>query len=1268
MIKGSTHRTSSLFSFAVVIPLLFCPTAALSYQQVEFVQEQGDVAKKQRLFDEARGIAVLGDRVYVADAGAHRVLVMDHEGKKIASWGEKGDGQGKFKDPAGIAVDGQGMVFVSDTGNHRVQVFDRDGRFLRAFGSKGSGPRQFSSPAGIAARDGILYVADRGNSRVQVLTADGIYLSQIVWKKKKDEMERPVAVAVDLQNRIYVLDEDRNNVRVFSPAGEHLLAFGAKGRGADGFDGPLGLAVDSRGFVYVADSGNYKMKKFNPSGKLVGHTGSEGDGPGQFRKASGLALDSAGRVFVLDEKKGTLQIFACEQGDGSPLPAASPLPSLSREGDVAGEASGLVFRKRLWGLSGDSLVAMEVLGGRRLGGQGSGPGQFRSARGITVDESGNFWIADTGNDRLQKFSIEGNLLHVIGKSGSGEGEFRSPSGIAVTPKGNIAVADTGNSRVQVFSPKGLFLGAFGKSGRDRGQLQEPVDVSADSAGHLYIIDRGNDRLLKFDQNGTLLWEAGKAGAGDGEFRRPENVLATPDSEVYVLDAGNGRVQVFDGSGRFLRKFGNEGKGPGEFRSPQGLAMDGVRLYVGDRGNNRVQVFTLRQTVSTPQSVTAQAKVSEIQVSWAPNGETYLEKYTVYRASEPAGPYAAIGTTAEPFYIDKNLPSNQAFHYRVTARAFMGNESAAAATVSAVTPRLVPSPPRKVRADAAEKSITLAWLPNAEPFVDHYRIYRARKIEDGFEFLAKSDKVVYVDSPLADEALYYYQITVVGKEGDEGQPSEVAFAATPRASLSLPPLEIAKVELAEVFASAYKYYEMHPLGRVVIRNNTEVAYPKVALRFSIKEFMDFPTEIEIEELAPLQEMTLDLRPVFSNKILDVTENTSLQSELSLTYHIEGKPRAIARSFPVTLYERHAMTWDRKEKIGGFVTPRDPAVADFSRLVVQPYVDLHANLHSTIVYARAVYAALGVYGLSYIVDPTSPYQEFSETTARVDYLQYPRDTFARKSGDCDDLSILFAAALENIGISTALVDVPGHVFILFNTGVPEQDRKTLGFPDDMIVPHQGTVWVPVEMTLVGSSFTRAWQKGAEQYRDWAAKKAVEIVEVRKAWETFKPATLARSDASAVKVTKDEIEARFKGEIEALARKRLANLSEEYLEGLKKKPNDTAALISLGILYGENGLLAEALEQFQKALAVETGSATVLNNIGNIHYLQDRMDDARTAYESALAQAPGDTGIMVNLSRVLLRLGRTDEAKKQFQAAAAIDPRVLRRYPDVAAGVGR
>lgn len=1257
----------------IAVPLLFIlfiATSLPAYQQFEFVREIGESGKKtpQRLLNEPRALALAGDHIYIADTDAHRVVVLDQSGKTVLTWGSKGDQNGQFKGPSGIAVDEQGNVYVVDGGNGRIQIFDGKGMFLRGFGAKGSGPKQFSDPRGISVSQGLLYVADAGNSRVQVLTTGGIFLGQITVTTKKDEMKTPVDVAVDMQNRIYVLDSDMNKVRVFTGGGVQTLSFGASGKGTEGFDEPLGLAVDGAGNIYVADSGNVKIKKFDPQGKLLGSIGSEGLGPGQFRRPSGIKVDREGKIYLLDAGKHTLQIFTSEGGDGALLAQVSPPPSVVLFKELPGEVVALMADKQLWGISGDSLIALGSGSGKQIGIRGSEPGMLKNPRGGTVDGTGNYWIADTGNDRLQKFSIDGALLQVIGRSGSKEGEFSSPSAVALTLKGNIVVADTGNRRMQVFSAKGLFLGAFGRSGSQAGQFSEPVGLAVDNSENITVVDRGNNRIARFDKSGTLLWEAGKAGKQDGEFKDPESIIVSPDGEVYVLDAGNGRVQIFDRNGKFLRKFGNEGRGPGEFRSPAGLVLEGgTRLSVGDRGNKRVQVFTLLHTPAVPAEVAAQAKMNEVQVSWKPGTETYVEHYKVYRADAPGGEYKLLTATAEPFFVDRGLPSNRSYHYRISSQARDGNASAFSGTVSAVTPRLVPSPPKKVRIDATEKQITLSWLPNLEPFVTSYRVYRTRQLGTGFAPAATIDRTLFVDNPLTDDTLYYYQVTAVGKEGDESQPSEVIFASTPKASLTAPPVELVTIEMREIFASSYKYYESHSLGKVVLRNNTDIPFPAAKLTFSIKDYMDFPTEIAVPEIGPKQEMDLLVKPVFNNRILEVTENTPLQSEIALTYYSAGEAKTVKRSFPVMLYERHAMTWDQKEKIGAFVTPKDPPVADFARGVIQPYVDAYPNLHPSLVYGRTLYAALGVYGLSYIVDPSSPFQEFSEKATVVDYLQYPRDTLARKSGDCDDLTILFASALENIGIGTALVDVPGHVFIIFNTGVPEAEKNTLGFSDSLLVVHRGTVWIPVEMTLVGSSFTRAWQKGAEEYRDWSAKGKVEIVETQKAWEQFRPVTLPPVDGKQIKVKQEEIEAKFKDELEALGRQRLAALSAGYLAALKNKPDDVSALAQLGILYGENGLTTEALEQFQKLLAVEKDNAMALNNIGNIHFLQERLDEARQAYEASLKVEPGDTGIMVNLARVHFKAGKKNDARKVFQDAAAADPRVLRRYGDLAAELG-
>jgi DNA-binding beta-propeller fold protein YncE len=229
----------------------------------------------------------------------------------------------------------------------------------------------------------------------------------------------------------------------------------------------------------------------------------------------------------------------------------------------------------------------------------------------------------------------------------------------------------------------------------------------DSSENVYVVDRGNDRISKYDSNGTLVWEAGKTGRQDGEFSGPSNIAVSPDGEVYVLDTGNARVQVFDSNGKFAWKFGSEGKGPGEFKAPQGLALeDGLRLYVGDRGNGRAQVFSLRQTPAVPKDLSVQARANEVQVSWKYNSESYLEQYKIYRSDSAAGPFILAGTSGDPFFMDKGLPSNHTFYYRVSSLAKEGNESTTSAAISAMTPKLVPSMPRKVRIAAIENQITL----------------------------------------------------------------------------------------------------------------------------------------------------------------------------------------------------------------------------------------------------------------------------------------------------------------------------------------------------------------------------------------------------------------------------------------------------------------------------------------------------------------------------------------------------------------------------------
>lgn len=85
-----------------------------------------------------------------------------------------------------------------------------------------------------------------------------------------------------------------------------------------------------------------------------------------------------------------------------------------------------------------------------FGSEGSDEGQFKFPRGVAVDEQGYIVVADSGNNRIQIFSPEGNFLKSFGGWGSGDGEFKGLEGVAVTSNGNIVICDRENHRVQVF--------------------------------------------------------------------------------------------------------------------------------------------------------------------------------------------------------------------------------------------------------------------------------------------------------------------------------------------------------------------------------------------------------------------------------------------------------------------------------------------------------------------------------------------------------------------------------------------------------------------------------------------------------------------------------------------------------------------------------------------------------------------------------------------------------------------------------------------------
>ncbi len=209
-------------------------------------------------------------------------------------------------------------------------------------------------------------------------------------------------------------------------------------------------------------------------------------------------------------------------------------------------------------------------------------GGVHSARGIATDPAGNVYVADSGNDRVIKFSSNGDSLLAFGSSGSDPGQFSFPWGIGVNADGQIYVADNGNNRVQIFAPSGTFQRQFGSTGSGDGQMMCPTGLAIDAEGFVYVSDTCNSRIQKFSPAGFFSAKWGTFGSDPGEFTACYSVSVDINGAVYVADSGNDRIQKFTGLGTYLAEWGADGEGA--LSRPVGVAVRpgaGVAIYVSD---------------------------------------------------------------------------------------------------------------------------------------------------------------------------------------------------------------------------------------------------------------------------------------------------------------------------------------------------------------------------------------------------------------------------------------------------------------------------------------------------------------------------------------------------------------------------------------------------------------------------------------------------------------------------------------------------------------
>ncbi len=448
--------------------------------------------------------------------------------------------------------------------------------------------------------------------------------------------------------------------------------------------------------------------------------------------------------------------------------------------------------------------------------------------------------------------------------------------------------------------------------------------------------------------------------------------------------------------------------------------------------------------------------------------------------------------------------------------------------------------------------------------------------------------------------------------------------------------IRRVELKPIYASLYKFHNQYPVGEL------EVEYKgKTDLECTITVGLNkYGREMRKNIVLPANPNVKNVQKVnimaaFADSIVNEFDDIPLVADVSISYLSGDRPKQEAVSQTFTLYRRNRIDWQYGvAQAAAFITPEDPSVTHFNRLALRNENSLkrQSALSEGITRAIQLFEAASNLGIRYEPDAYTPYRVSCRS---LDNILYPAQLLVQKRGDCDDLTVLFASLLENQDIPAALVSVPGHIFLLFDSGIHPRRAFQCCCAEDCFIEFQDRLWIPLETTRVGHGFCYAWRVGADNLKKYCEQ--MEIVVVREAWGIYQPIAEA---GVLLKATPGVLEQHLVQTLDSLKL-----MQQHYLDQLEQElaqfPDSASLRNKLAVIYAGLKAFDQAERHFRYLLIDGKLHAAVSNNLANLFMMRGLLDSAMVYYEQALKDAGGELADGILLNMALLHSAADDDS---------------------------
>ena len=481
------------------------------------------------------------------------------------------------------------------------------------------------------------------------------------------------------------------------------------------------------------------------------------------------------------------------------------------------------------------------------------------------------------------------------------------------------------------------------------------------------------------------------------------------------------------------------------------------------------------------------------------------------------------------------------------------------------------------------------------------------------------------------------------------------------------LRVEAIQSESVFPIRYYAYDKDSFGSIRITNRESAEIRDVEVSFSM--LGENATKVECGNYRSIPRggtVEAPLMAVLGDRCLEFTEGTKVEGVVTVSYRILDD--RTVRTFPasVSFLHRNAANWVDARVAAAFVSPNDVAVLDLTKYAAGLVRErIRPDIDSALQYGIGVFETLRLTGVAWSPDPSAPYAECRIDPERIDYIQYPFQTFAYRGGDSDDIAILLAASMESVGLSSALIPLEDGVLVAFALAAPE-DAARKAFSDTLLFAwRDGKAWIPLDPKLIREGFLSAWKRGAEAWNAAVASGQDKVFyPLKDAWTAFPPVGVSDADTTIPKPKENLVAAAFENALGTFVELEVGPRAMRMLTEMGEDGGTGRQLNSLGILYARYGLLNDARREFEKA--VSKGSTSAIINLANIVFLLKDYEAAAAAYERALSVDPTNKAALLGLARSKYELDAYADADDLFSRVERIDSVFASRYAYLSANV--